>query len=34
LSTALVALPYYRATSATIADNARRTISEVLADQG
>ena len=34
LSTALVALPYYRGTSETIAANARCTIREVLADPG
>jgi aminoglycoside phosphotransferase (APT) family kinase protein len=34
LSTALVALPYYRATSEVIATQARRTIREVLADPG
>ncbi|HET7900037.1 MAG TPA: aminoglycoside phosphotransferase family protein [Candidatus Nanopelagicales bacterium] len=32
LSTALVALPYYRARSRALADGARRTIAEVLAD--
>lgn len=33
LSTALVALAYYEATSAAIAEGARRTIGAVLADQ-
>jgi aminoglycoside phosphotransferase (APT) family kinase protein len=33
LVTALVALPYYRTRSRVIADNARRTVVEVLADQ-
>jgi aminoglycoside phosphotransferase (APT) family kinase protein len=34
LSTAVIALPYYRATSPSIAANARATLAEVLADPG